>query len=107
MELILQTRATAGRRRAFAVSVVFAVLALVLFFPARGSAQEADPAGDLPLAFAPNAGQTDDSVRYVARGAGYSFFFTDEQAVLSLVRTDRQDVSGLALELRTASVDAE
>ena len=108
MELVLQTRATAGRRRAFAASVVFAVLALVLFFPARGSAQETDPAGDLPLAFAPNAGQTDDSVRYVARGAGYSFFFTDEQAVLSLVRTDRQDVSGLALELRFvgASPDA-
>ena len=108
MELVLQTRATAGRRRAFAASVVFAVLALVLFFPARGSAEEADPAGDLPLAFAPNAGQTDDSVRYVARGAGYSFFFTDEQAVLSLVRTDRQDVTGLALELRFvgASPDA-
>ena len=108
MELVLQTRATAGRRCAFAASVVFAVLALVLFFPARGSAQEADPAGDLPLAFAPNAGQTDDSVRYVARGAGYSFFFTDEQAVLSLVRTDRQDVTGLALELRFvgASPDA-
>ena len=99
MELVLHTRATAGRRRTLAASVAFAVLALVLLFPARGSAQEADPAGDLPLAFAPNAGQTDDSVRYVARGAGYSFFFTDEQAVLSLVKADGQDVTGLALEL--------
>ena len=100
MELVLQTRATAGRRRTLAASVVFAFLALVLFFPARGSAEEADPAGDLPLAFAPNAGQTDDLVRYVARGAGYSFFFTDEQAVLSLVKTDGQAATGLALELR-------
>ena len=72
----------------------------MLFFPARGSAEEADPAGDLPVAFAPNAGQTDDSVRYLARGAGYSFFFTDNQAVLSLVKADGQDVTGLALELR-------
>jgi hypothetical protein len=100
VELVLQTRATAGRRRTLAASVAFAFLALVLFFPARGSAQEADPAADLPLAFAPNAGQTDDSVRYLARGPGYSFFFSDEQAVLSLVRTDGQDVTGLALELR-------
>src|ERR687898_1570624 len=99
VELVLHTRATAGRRRTLAASVAFAVLALVLLFPARGSAQEADPAGDLPLAFAPDAGQTDDSVRYVARGAGYSFFFTDEQAVLSLVKADGQDVTGLALEL--------
>jgi Beta-propeller repeat len=99
VELVLQTRATAGRRRTLAASVAFAFLALVLFFPARGSAEEADPAGDLPLAFAPNAGQTDDSVRYLARGAGYSFFFTDNQAVLSLVKADGQAATGLALEL--------
>jgi uncharacterized protein YfiM (DUF2279 family) len=107
VKLVLQTSGTAGRRRTLAASVAFAFLALGLFFPARGLAQEADPAGDLPLAFAPNAGQTDESVRYVARGAGYSFFFTDEQAVLSLVRTDGQDVTGLALELRFVGASPE
>jgi len=107
VELVLQTRATSGRWRTLAASVAFAFLALMLFFPARGSAEEADPAGDLPLAFAPNAGQTDDSVRYVARGAGYSFFFTDEQAVLSLVKTDGQDVTGVALELRFLGASPE
>jgi hypothetical protein len=108
VELVLQTKATAGRRRTLVASVALALLALVLFFPARGSAEEADPAGDLPVAFAPNAGQTEDSVRYVARGSGYSFFFTDEQAVLSLVKADGQDVAGVALELRFlgASPDA-
>ena len=107
METVLQTRATAGRRRTLAASVALGLLALVLFFPARGSAQEADPAGALPLAFAPNAGQTDDSVRYVARGAGYTFFFTNEQAVLSLVRADGQGVTGLALELRFVGASAD
>ena len=107
MEPVLQTRSTAVRRRTLAASVAFAFLALMLFFPARGSAEEADPAGDLPLAFAPNAGQTDDSVRYVARGAGYSFFFTDDQAVLSLVKTDGQAATGLALELRFVGASPE
>ena len=107
METALQTRATAGRRGAVAASVVLGLLALVLFFPARGDAQEADPVGELPLAFAPNAGQTDDSVRYVARGAGYTFFFADEQAVLSLVRAGGQDVTGLALELRFVGASAD
>jgi Beta-propeller repeat len=107
VELVLQTRSTAGRRRTLAASVAFAFLALVLFFPARGSAEEADPAGDLPLAFATNAGQTDESVRYLARGAGYSFFFTDEQAVLSLVKTDGQAATGVALELRFVGTSPE
>ncbi len=93
MELVLQNKATPARRRTLVASVAFALLAFLLFFPARGSAEEADPAGDLPVAFAPNAGQTDDSVRYVARGAGYSFFFTDDQAVLSLVKADGSPTS--------------
>jgi hypothetical protein len=75
------------------------LLAIVLFFPTRASAEEAASDSDLPVAFAPNAGQTDEAVRYLARGAGYSFFFTDEHAVLSLVKTDGQAATGLALEL--------
>jgi Beta-propeller repeat len=81
------------------VKPALAFLALALFFPTGASAEEPIQTNEVPMAFAPNAGETDDSVRYVARGAGYSFFFTDEQAVLSLVKTDGQDATGLALEL--------
>jgi hypothetical protein len=82
------------------VKPALAFLALALFFPTGAAAEEPIQTDEVPLAFAPNAGQTDDAVRYVARGAGYSFFFTDEQAVLSLVRADGQDAGGLALGLR-------
>jgi hypothetical protein len=50
----------------------------------------------LPLAFIPNAGQTDKHVRYYAQGAGHSFYFTDHKAVLALVKGDH----GEALQLR-------
>ncbi len=52
--------------------------------------------GKPPLTFVPNGGQTDPDVRYQARGAGFSFFFTDEAAVLAFQRGER----GHALELR-------
>ena len=41
--------------------------------------------GQLPMTFEPNAGQTDASVRYLARGAGYTVFLTEREAVLALV----------------------
>src|SRR5438270_11180459 len=37
-----------------------------------------------PLSFEANQGQTDASVRYLARGSGYALFLTPDQAVLSL-----------------------
>jgi photosystem II stability/assembly factor-like uncharacterized protein len=40
--------------------------------------------GKLPLSFEANTGQTDSSVKYFARGAGYNVFFTAEEAVLVL-----------------------
>jgi uncharacterized protein YfiM (DUF2279 family) len=93
-------RRSSDRLRALGVLAAgVALLALVLFFPTRASAEEAASGSDLPVAFAPNAGQTDEAVRYLARGAGYSFFFTDNQAVLSLVKADGQAATGLALEL--------
>jgi hypothetical protein len=87
------------------VGLVLALASLVLFFPDRASAEDA-PA-DLPVVFAPNEGQTEESVRYVARGAGYSFFFTDDAAVLSLVRTEGQPIVGVALELEFVGADAD
>lgn len=39
----------------------------------------------LPLYFEANAGQTDKRVLFLARGAGYSLFFTPQETVLALV----------------------
>ncbi|HWX91992.1 MAG TPA: SBBP repeat-containing protein [Terriglobales bacterium] len=40
--------------------------------------------GHLPLTFEPNQGQTDPSVKFMARGSGYALFLTGDDAVLSL-----------------------
>jgi hypothetical protein len=44
----------------------------------------------LPLAFVPNAGQTDPAVRFQARALGGSIFFTSEEVVLSLPTSSPQ-----------------
>src|SRR6188508_34002 len=40
--------------------------------------------GKLPMHFEPNVGQTDASVKFLARGHGYSLFLTGTEAVLAL-----------------------
>jgi len=40
--------------------------------------------GSLPLSFEANSGQTDQRVRFLAHGAGYSIFLTQDSAVLTL-----------------------
>jgi hypothetical protein len=40
--------------------------------------------GKLPLSFEANHGQTDDRVKFLARGGGYSLYLTGDEAVLSL-----------------------
>jgi hypothetical protein len=40
--------------------------------------------GTLPLAFEANQGQTDPTVKYIARGSGYTVFLTESDAVLAL-----------------------
>jgi hypothetical protein len=37
----------------------------------------------LPLSFVPNAGQTDQRVRYYAQAPGRAFYFTKDKAVFS------------------------
>ena len=64
--------------------------------PAGAKRRAADAYAKLPLAFTPNAGQTNQSVRYYAQGAGFSFYFTDRKAVLTLQKGDR----GQALQMR-------
>jgi hypothetical protein len=52
--------------------------------PGPAASSAAGSYGGLPLAFEANAGQTDASVRFLARGAGYTVFLTDREAVLAL-----------------------
>ena len=58
---------------------------------AKGTAQSAAKQralhayGRLPLRFEANQGQTDRSVSFLARGAGYTLFLTPRESVLSLV----------------------
>ena len=40
--------------------------------------------GRMPLSFEANQGQTDSRVRFLARGGGYTIFLTDDEAVLTL-----------------------
>lgn len=55
--------------------------------PPAGAAAQTRPVtgyGQLPLAFEANQGQSDEQVRFLARGDGYSLFLTATEAVLSL-----------------------
>jgi hypothetical protein len=59
--------------------------------PARPSATPLKPSataayGNLPLQFEENRGQTDERVKYLARGRGYLFFLTSRETVLALRR---------------------
>ncbi len=50
-----------------------------------------EPSRTPPMAFEPNVGQTDSTVRYLARGAGYAVFLTSEGATLSVVHSATTD----------------
>jgi len=47
--------------------------------------------GNLPLAFEPNVGQMDPQVRFKAHSQGMTVFFTDDEAVMVLHKTEKQD----------------
>ncbi len=53
----------------------------------QASAQSLQPVSiynQIPLTFEPNLGQTDNRVKYLARGKGYTLFLTRDEAVFSL-----------------------
>src|ERR1019366_5482837 len=52
--------------------------------PVATSARLAADYGKLPISFEVNQGQTDKSVQFLARGAGYTLFLRPGEAVLSL-----------------------
>ncbi|MEP7337651.1 MAG: hypothetical protein ABI977_07880, partial [Acidobacteriota bacterium] len=49
--------------------------------------------GKLPLGFEANRGQTSASVKYLSRGAGYTFFLTANEAVMELRRASAGSTS--------------
>jgi hypothetical protein len=55
-----------------------------------GKAHVAESYGKLPILFQANAGQTDEQVKFFARGAGYSLFLTGRDAVFVLARDSRR-----------------
>src|SRR5688572_9320244 len=70
------------------VASTLCVVALALL--ARAEVSAPVTAGSTsPLAFAPNAGQSDPRVLYQASGTGYGFYFTKRAAVLSFARDGR------------------
>ncbi len=54
----------------------------------RTTAQVREAYGQIPLSFEANHGQTDESVNFVARGAGYTLFLTPTEAVFGLRSAD-------------------
>ena len=44
--------------------------------------------GELPMSFEANKGQTDEKVKFLSRGSGYTLFLTSTEAVLSLIRPE-------------------
>jgi hypothetical protein len=54
--------------------------------PAR-QGQVVESYGKLPLSFEANHGQTDEKVKFLSRGSGYTLFLTSDAAVFSLRQT--------------------
>lgn len=46
--------------------------------------------GELPLSFQPNYGQTDEQVKFLSRGDGYTLFLTQSSAVLALSNPEKK-----------------
>ncbi len=74
---------------------VLASLALFAGFTASASAGLIESYGKPPLQFEENQGQADKSVRFLARGPGYSLYLTGNEAVLALGKS-----TPLALRMR-------
>jgi protocatechuate 3,4-dioxygenase beta subunit len=58
-----------------------------------------DGYGKLPLAFVPNAGQTDSRVRYSAQAGGATFYFTPNEAVFAFGERSSRQARGVVLRL--------
>jgi hypothetical protein len=100
-----------------AMLVAVGILSLLAFSPGSGVAHGAAPAGStaapaprthtryakLPMRFEPNRGQSDERVRFLARGNGYALFLTAKEAILAL--RSGQPRSGTAGPVPYAAAD--
>jgi hypothetical protein len=66
---------------------------------ARNEQKVLDAYGDLPLAFVPNAGQTDARARFSAQAVGAHFYFTETEAVFAFDKVTTDQDRGVALRL--------
>jgi hypothetical protein len=60
-----------------------------------------DAYGQLPLSFEPNVGQTDPSVKFLSRAAGYTLFLTQSEAVFAFPESKSR---ALRMQLRSANL---
>jgi uncharacterized repeat protein (TIGR01451 family) len=75
-------------RRSHTQPFIPILLVLALLTPTAGwskadSVTFTESYGTLPLNFEPNQGQTDPSVKFLARGEGYTLFLTNAEAVIA------------------------
>src|ERR1700680_2000248 len=75
--------------------------------PDAAQSQIARRYGDLPLSFEENRGQSDQHVRFLSRGSGYTFFLTPPEAVLAFSQDSPPSQSAvLRLQLAGSNIDA-
>jgi hypothetical protein len=71
----------------------------------RNPARILEASGSQPLIFEPNQGQTNELVKFLSRGRGYTLFLTGDEAVLAL--RSRQSSLPASLVLRMKLVGAD
>ncbi len=74
--------------------------------PARTEQEARDTYAKLPLAFVPNAGQTDRRVRFSADAGGASFYFTPKEAVFAFTKGNAGQARGVVLRLAFLGANA-
>ena len=67
--------------------------------------QIAENYGRLPINFEPNAGQSDEKVKFLARGQGYSLFLTETEAVLALRKDKRNEHVVVRMQVEGANAE--
>ncbi len=63
--------------------------------------------GKLPINFEPNVGQTDEKVKFLARGHGYSLFLTEGEAVLALKKDKKNELAVVRMQIDGANLSAK
>lgn len=70
-------------------------------------AQVGEAYGKLPLSFEANAGQADESVKFLARGPGYGLFLTANEAVLTLKKSSDKTEQQAVVRMKLLGANAE